>query len=368
MTLLLVYVGLAVGVSFLCSLLEATLLSSRDLELTERAQRGEKGAITLLDLKKHRIDDAISSILILNTIAHTMGTVLAGTQAAKLWPGEVASIVFSVLMTILVLYGSEIVPKTLGTVFASRLVSFVGPAIKFLVWLLTPLLYTTRALTRLIARGEKKPVSRREVAALVDLAAKEGTLEAQESTLMSNVLGLETITVEDVMTPRTVIFMQPESATVQDFLDTDDAGAFSRIPLYGETPDHVTQYVLHREILWQVSRGIDRETPLTAFARPVWAIPETQTLGRALRQFIEKREHLAICLDEYGGVAGLVTLEDLMETVLGVEILDESDRHADLQQLAKDLRDRRLRRRQESASSSASKADGPATEGTDSGA
>ena len=341
--LLAMIVVIALVISFLCSILEAALLSSRTMELAARRDRGDRSAARLLKIKQHRLDDAISAILTLNTIAHTIGAALAGWQAALTfgdrWVGA-----FSGVLTLLILVITEIIPKTLGTTYASQLVPFIGLTLRGLLWIFKPVLFLTRSLTRLLApKGQRDVVSRGEVAALIALAAQQGTFRDHEIQLVENVLRFDSVTVADVMTPRTVVEMLPSQMSLQALLQQGTL-AFSRIPLTEGSRDQVTSYVLHRELLWEMAQGGSLDRPLSDFARPVWSIAETESVGRALRQLIDRNEHLALVADEFGGVSGLVTLEDLVETILGVEILDESDEVADLRVVAAELRDRRLAR------------------------
>ncbi|RMH21482.1 MAG: DUF21 domain-containing protein [Acidobacteria bacterium] len=349
MTLLLIYAFGALSVSFFCSLLEASLLSSRLVTLVERKKAGDRGAELLLDIKEHRLDDAISSILTLNTIANTIGATLAGAQAKVVFGdnrliGVVTAVgVFTASLSLGVLIFSEIIPKTLGAVYASRLIGFVGRAVAALIWLLKPFLLLTRLITRLLTPAGKlgTGISRSELVAMIGLAAREGALPLSESRVLDNVLRYNEIKVDDVMTPRTVIAMLPEDTPVRDFLRDEESRVFSRIPLYRGDRDDVTGYVLQREVLSAAARD-DLDSPLARFKRPALFLPEGQPVGRVLRRMIEQREHLALVTDEYGGVSGLVTLEDLVETILGVEILDEYDRVADLRAEAAKLRQQRL--------------------------
>ena len=346
MTLLVLYAGLAVAFSFLCSLLEASFLSARVVTLLERRDRGDAGAQRLLQLKQERIDDALSSILILNTVANTAGATLAGAQAkaifAELWVG-----IFTGGLILTILVGSEIVPKTLGAVYANRMVKFTAVTISGLMWSLTwilPLLPLTRLLTRLLARRDKQSISRGELAAMVNLATREGILPADDLRVVTNVLRFREIRVGDVMTPRTVAAMLPAATTIADFLAErhEDARVFSRIPLFENDRDDAASYVLQREVLGAAARGAAPSTPLGRFRRKALFLPEGQTVDRALRTLTERREHLALVTDEYGGISGLISLEDLMETILGIEIVDESDRVEDLRKEATRLRDLRL--------------------------
>jgi CBS domain containing-hemolysin-like protein len=339
--LLLLTVATALSISFLCSLLEATLLSVPVMTLAERAERGDGGAARMLRLKQERIDDAISAILILNTVAHTIGAAVAGAQAAVVF-GSAWVGLFSCLLTLAVLVFTEIIPKTLGTVHATRLVGFVAWVTELLTRLLKYPLSLTRLLTRLLSRREKRPISRAELAAMVAMARREGTLPDAESKMVAGVLRYHEIKVEDVMTPRTVVAMAPAAATLSEFLADDNAGVFSRIPLYEGTPDHVIGYVLRAEALSAAATGADPSTPLLNFRRDVLHIPESQTVGGALMHMTHDRESMALVTDEYGGISGLVTVEDLVESTLGIEIIDESDRVVDLRAEAVKLREKRL--------------------------
>ncbi len=341
MTLLLAYAGAALGFSFLCSILEASFLSARLVTLTERKEAGHRGAALLLKLKSEHVDDSLAAILILNTVANTAGATLAGAQAKTVF-GDPWVGVFTFALIVSILVGSEIIPKTLGAVYAERMVSFTASTIRFLTWLFTPLLVATRLVTRFLTRQEEPPISCRELAVMVALAESQGTLRPADSRLVSNVLSYREIRVEDVMTPRTVIAMLPASATLQSFLEDQDLGVFSRLPVYGESPDDILGYVLQRDLLTAAARHEPPETSVKSYLRKAPYIPQGQNVGRVLRLLTESREHFAIVTDEYGGISGLISLEDLMETVLGIEILDESDRVADLRAEAIKLRDKRL--------------------------
>lgn len=343
MTLLVVTVLLALAISFVCSLCEAVLLSGSIGELEDRRSRGDKGAGYLLELKQKRIDDAISAILTLNTIAQTAGTSFAGAQAAQVLGNDEWTIgLFSAGMVGGVLIGAEIVPKTLGTAYASSLAGLVGRAIHAMMILAAPLLAFTRLITGTLQSGERTLVSRSELAAMVAIAAQEGTLRAEDSILVSNALRYHQIKVEDVMTPRTVVVMVQADTPIHSLIHDDRLRVFSRIPVYEDTRDNVVGYILLREVLSALARGVSAKVPVSRFVRQIAFIPEGASLDRALRRLTESREHMALVGDEFGGLAGLVTLEDLMETLLGIEILDESDRVADLRSEAAQLRERRL--------------------------
>lgn len=344
--LLLLYVSIALGVSFLCSLLEATLLASRNVTLAEQQAAGNRGAALLLTLKQNRVDDAISAILILNTVANTLGATLAGAQAARVF-GSAWVGLFSGVLTFMILLVSEIIPKTLGAVYARQLSGTVGWVLSVLMRLLSPVLVLSGSLTGLLMRGRTSHTSRSEVTAIIAAASREGTLSPEEFTMHANLLRLNEVQVEDVMTPRTVLAMMPAETTVGEMLSDREAEAFSRIPLYRGKRDDIVGYVLQRDVLREIAQGGDRNRALSSFMREISFIPELATVGDALRQLLERSEAIAIATDEHGGVSGLVSLEDLTETILGVEIVDESDRVADMRQSAARLRDQRLKRMQQ---------------------
>ena len=350
--MLFVYAGGALAISFFCSLLEATLLSVRVTELMRRADDGGRGVNLLLLYKQERIEDGIGAILTLNTIAHTIGASLAGAQAARVFASEtlsadVAVAGFSAILTVAVLVATEIIPKTLGTNYASALAPFVGYSVHGLALCTKPILVVTGFLSRLLSRGEPEGISRGELQALVNMAQSHGAIERDESRVFSNLLGFEGLAVEDVMTPRTVVRMIDVDSSVGDCIAAEELSEHTRIPVYQGSPDHVIGYVHQQELLRSVARDGSRDAPLQGFMREVAAMPEDTTLGDALRAFLDSREHLAIVQDEFGGTSGLVTLEDVVESLLGVEIVDEADRVADLRALATQLRDRRMARRAE---------------------
>ncbi len=270
--MLLVYAGGALTISFVCSLLEATLLSVRVTELMRRSEDGGRGVELLLRYKQERIEDGIGAILTLNTIAHTIGASLAGAQAARVFSSEsltedAAVAGFSAILTVAVLVATEIVPKTLGTNDASALAPFVGYAVHGLAMLTKPVLVVTGFLTRLLSRREPEGISRGELQALVNMAQQHGAIAQDESRVLSNLLGFEGLRVADVMTPRTVLRMIRSDATVGACIDDEALAEHSRIPVYETSRDHVKGYVHQRELLRAVAAGGSREQPLSGAAR-----------------------------------------------------------------------------------------------------
>jgi len=352
--MLFVYAGGALAISFCCSLLEATLLSVRVTELMRRADEGGRGVNLLLTYKQERVEDGIGAILTLNTIAHTIGASLAGAQAARAFtseslPEDAAVAGFSALLTVAVLVATEIIPKTLGTNYASQLASPVGYSVHALALATKPILVVTGFLTKLLSRGEPEGISRGELQALVNMAQSHGAIQHDESRVLTNLLGFEGLLVRDVMTPRTVLQMIAIDSTLGDCIDSEALSQHTRIPVYEGSRDHVKGYVHQRELLRSLARGGSRDQPLEDFLRPVPMMTEQTTLGEAMRVFLDTRDHLAIVHDEFGGTSGLVTLEDIVETLLGAEIVDEADKVDDLRALAVQIRDRRMARQQQEA-------------------
>ncbi len=343
MGLLGLYVGSALFVSFVCSVLEAALLSIRVTELADRRDRGDRAAAALLAIKEHRVGDAISAILTLNTVAHTIGAALAGAQAAVVfgdrWVGA-----FSGVLTLLILVLTEIIPKTLGTTNASGLVAPVAWSLRLLLVATAPALVVTRLLTRLFSKESEQSVSRGELSALVAIAHREGVIRNEELRVMTNLLRFDEVRVTDVMTPRTVAAMLPLGATVGELVDDAAVRHYSRVPVFEGSRDHVVGYVLRRDALEALVRGEPRGAPVAPLVRPIHALPEMASLSAALRDLQARRDPIAVVVDEFGGVRGLLTLEDVIETILGVEIIDEKDRVADLRAVALELRDKRMAR------------------------
>lgn len=343
MATLLLFVGFALSISFMCSLLEAGLLAVRDSTLSGLRDAGQVGAGYLLEIRRNRLDDAISAILILNTIAHTLGATMAGAQAAHVF-GDVWVGVFSGILTLLILVLSEIIPKTLGATYANSLAGFVGRSLHGLIRALWPLLWISRVLTGWLTRGKRHVFSRRELKAVIDNAAEEGAVTDDESKMLANLLRMREVRVGDVMTPRTVVFSQSVTTTIKDMLARPESQIFSRIPMYSGDRENIVGYLLLRDVLWAVASGSAPEQSIERFMRPITFIPELARVDIALKQILQRREPIAMVTDEHGGIEGLVTLEDLTETVFGVEIVDELDRVVDMREAALKLRDQRLER------------------------
>ncbi|MEE2883618.1 MAG: CNNM domain-containing protein [Planctomycetota bacterium] len=345
MNLLIAVVSLTLIVSFLCSLLEAAFLSVSVASLEERRGQGV-GIRWLLELKKERLDEAIGAILVLNTISNTLGATMAGFLVAREFDQYPAAVgIFSALLTFLILTCSEIIPKTLGAAHSRKLSSFVGVSLKLLTRLMKPVLIFTGLITKVLRSKSAENVSRGEVEAMIHLAGSEGTLARHEEALYRNILRLDEIRVGDVMTPRTVIRDLWQNATIGDVLAEFRRGQLpSRIPIHGPTRDEVTGYILLREVLMAHIEGAPKTTPVSKYRREIRFVPEVATLRQALADLTSGQDPIAMVADEHGGTCGLVTTEDLFETILGIEVLDEHDHPEDLRDLAQELREKRLER------------------------
>ena len=333
MTLLIVYVAVALIFSFLCSIAEAVLLSVTTAHITVLEQEGRSSGTLLRELKSD-INKPLSAILTLNTIAHTVGAVGAGAQAAIVFGSAWVGIASAVL-TLMILVFSEIIPKTLGATYWRSLASTTAHSLKFLVWVLYPFVKMSELLTKGLSRNpELEGFSREEFAAMADLGEQEGQLEERESLILKNMFLLHETRVTDVMTPRPVVFSLPESLAVSEYFDSHYDSRFSRIPVYSGDREHLTGFVLKDDLLLAQARNNTANT-LAHYRRDLPALLDTTSLSDAFEEILHKRGHIMMIVDEYGGMEGIITMEDILETLLGLEIMDESDKTADMQQHAR---------------------------------
>ena len=334
MTLLLVYFFVAIIMSFLCSLLEAVLLSITPSFIESLKEEG-KGELSLkLSALKDNIDKPLAGILSLNTIAHTVGAAGVGAQATKIWGDQSMGIVSGVL-TLLILVFSELIPKSLGASYWRSLGGFTAKTLTVIIWLMYPLVLLSYGISALLSKNkEKSSISRAEVSAMADIGHKEGIFHESESKMLKNMIRLKHITIEDVMTPRTVIFSVPEDTKVMDLFKNADFKKISRIPLYRNTPDDITGYVHKNDVLTEMAED-HHQKKLSEIKRKIIMVSKEITLPQILDKFVESKEHIALAMNNYGGVSGLVTMEDVFETVLGIEIMDEYDSVEDMQAYAR---------------------------------
>jgi CBS domain containing-hemolysin-like protein len=327
------YAGLALFFSFLCSVAEAVLLSVSPSYIAHLRQKGKKSA-ALLEKVKTNVDESLAGILTLNTIAHTVGAGGAGAEAAAYFGDKYVGISMAVL-TVLILFLSEIIPKTLGALYWRRLAVPTALFIRILSVVLFPLIWISEKLTSWITRGRAvQSIRREEFAALADVGERTGQLDPSESRILRNLFRFPELRAEDIMTPRTVVFSLQQDLTLEEVLENHPDIPFSRIPIYGGNRDDVTGFVLKVDILLtHLKEG--GQVPLRDLKRELRAVMETASLEIVADEMLDRRDHLLLVVDEYGGVAGVVSLEDVVETLIGIEIVDEADKIDDLRHLAR---------------------------------
>lgn len=341
MALLITYVSIALLFSFLCSIAEAVILSVSPAHIALLEKEGKPSGKLLRSLKED-IHKPLAAILTLNTITHTMGAAGAGAQAAIVF-GSASVGVTSAVLTLLILVFSEIIPKTLGAHYWRGLAPVTAYGLRGLVWVLYPFVKVSEWLTRSITSGPTLTgFSREEFAVMAELSEKEGELAQQETVILKNLLLLRETQVRDAMTPRTVVFSLPETLRIEEFFHKYDHVRFSRIPIYAADQERVTGFVLRSDLLLAQARG-NIDNPLRIYNRPMPTLLASMSLSQAFDELIRQRAHIALVVDEYGGLAGILTLEDILETLLGLEIVDEGDKTEDMQKLAQRLRDKRLK-------------------------
>ena len=337
MTTLIVYASIALGVSFLCSILEAVVLSIPHTYIAVLEKDGDKNGVIWANLKEDDAVRPLTAILTLNTIAHTMGAAGVGSEVQSIW-GEGALTIASIILTIAVLFLSEIIPKTLGTAYWKKLAPFTGKLLAILVRLLAILIVPIQMLKAILPKGDHTLVTRDDVAALADLGEEEGIIEEDEEKVIHNLLKLRDIKVVDIMTPRVVMTSFQSTSTVQEILDEHKIIRVSRIPIYDDTIDDSSGIVIRSEILMAASRD-EWDSPMSEFKKPVISLKTTANVDEALEMFLEERQQFALVRDEFGGTAGIVTMEDVLETLLGEEIVDELDVVDDMRELAREKAD-----------------------------
>ena len=333
MALLLLFLLGAMAISFLCSILEATLMSTPISYITMREEEGYKPATRFKEYKQDP-SRAIAAILSLNTIANTIGAAGVGSQATRLFGSQWFGLV-SALMTILILVFSEIIPKTLGTTRWKSLMGFATVMIRGLIFLMYPLVLLIELLSGLITPedAEEPAVSRDEVSAMANVAEEEGDLEEDENTIIQNLISMDEVKAFDVMTPRVVCEIAPESMTLKSFYKNKRYRHHSRIPVYADNDEYITGYILRMEAL-QLMAEDKFDLTLGEIRRDVATFDEDTTLDVIWDEMLSKDEQIAIIINEYGSFQGIITLEDVIETLLGSEIVDEQDTVRDMQQLA----------------------------------
>ena len=353
MGLLVTFFFVSIFFSFLCSILEAVLLSITPAYVGMQEQEETSIAKDLVTFKDD-IDRPLAAILTLNTIAHTVGAIGVGSQATVLF-GATSLEIFGLsiisweafiagLMTMAILILSEVIPKTIGANSWEKLTPFTVKTLKVMLVALAPLMWLSQFITRNLKKDKDKPVlSRSDFAVMTDLGKESGALEENEQKIIQNLLRFSRILVRDIMTPRIVVVAANENITVRDFHEEHETLPFSRIPVYRENGDNITGYALKDELLLNLVEDKDN-IPLSKIRRPIIIGHASLPIPDLLDMLIAKKEHMALVVDEFGGMEGIVTMEDIIETLLGLEIVDESDNTEDMQALARKNWEKRAKR------------------------
>lgn len=333
MGLIFLYLSIALFVSFLCSVLEAVLLSTPASFITMKETEGAKGS-KLLKKLKNNIDRPISAILSLNTVAHTVGASGVGAEAVKVFGEEYFGII-SFILTLLILVLSEIIPKTIGARYWRTLAVPSASVVQFMIFLTYPLVLLSEFITKIFSSGKQHSVSREEVSAMAKVGAEEGVLKVEENKMIQNMLKLSNVKVEQIMTPSVVVECADENLTMREFYSDKNFRNYSRIPLFVDDDDYITGYVLRQTVLENLADD-KFEKKLSEISRPILSFPESASVSAVWEKMLAKKEHISVVIDEYGCFRGIVTMEDIIETVLGFEIVDENDKVEDMQKLARD--------------------------------
>ena len=333
-TMLIIYGSLALGVSFLCSMLEAVLLSMSMSHVSIMSKTGDKNGLRWSRLKEDDSVKPLTAILTLNTIAHTMGAAGVGAEVSRIW-GDDSLTVASIILTLAVLFLSEIIPKTIGAAYWKKLSLPSGFILSGMTKMLAPFFVPLLMFKRLLPKAESASVTRDELHALADISEEEGELEEDEETVIHNLLALREMPVKDIMTPRTVTLAFEQGWTIRQVLDDTKILRFGRMPVYEESIDQLSGFVLRSDILMAASMD-EWDKVLIDMRKPLMTIGVDDSVDLALETFLKSKVQILAVVDEFGGTAGIVTMEDAIETLLGEEIVDELDEHEDMRELARE--------------------------------
>jgi len=313
--------------------MESVLLSTPQSFLMVNQDRGNKWADSFIDLKAN-IDKPLSAILSLNTVAHTVGAAGVGAQAVKVF-GEASFGIVSAILTILILLITEIIPKTVGARYWRRLAKISTSLIRITIFITYPLVIVSSYITKIFSKNKKElTTSREEIAALASIGAVEGIFSEKEDKIIQNLLKLKKVNVKEIMTPRVVVVVADENLNLKKFLESKDYLKFSRVPVFSENDENITGYVIRQTLFEKLAEG-DHELRLKDVKREIILAPNSITLFLMWEKLLENKEHIALIVDEYGGVDGIVTMEDIIETLLGLEIVDEKDTITDMREYAR---------------------------------
>ena len=328
------YLFLALFVSFLCSIMEAVLLSTPQSFLIVKSENGETWAKSFLGLKNN-IDKPLSAILSLNTIAHTIGAAGVGAQAVVIF-GDVSFGIVSVVLTLLILIFSEIIPKTIGARYWRSLAKISSSIMQGMIFITYPFVIMSAGITKLISINDKEQTtSREEIAALTNIGADEGVFTNKEHKIIQNLLRLKNVKVKEIMTPRVVVAVADEDLSLKVFFFFIEYLKFSRIPVYSGNDENIMGYVFRHEVFKKLAED-QHDLKLKDVKRKIVIVPNSIVLFSLWEKLLEEKEHIALITDEYGGLDGIVTMEDIIETLLGLEIMDETDTIDDMQKYARD--------------------------------
>ncbi len=333
MGLLITYLLTALLISFVCSILEAVLLSTPQSFVVMKKEKGEKWATVFYKMKKD-IDKPLSAVLIWNTVAHTVGAAGVGAQAIIVFGNEYFGLV-SAILTILILIITEIIPKTLGALYWGSLVSILTKVLSAMIFISYPLILISVFITRIISKRKSlQTTSREEIAVMANIGKNEGIFADKENLIIQNIIKLKNVKVSEIMTPRVVMVVADENMSMKEFMKNRSLLRFSRIPVYKENSENISGYVLRQNVLEKLAEDKD-DIKLKEIKRNIAIVHESIPLLNVWEILLEKREHISLVVDEYGGVAGIVTMEDVVESVLGFEIIDEKDTISDMQEYAR---------------------------------
>jgi CBS domain containing-hemolysin-like protein len=343
MGLLILYFLLTILTSFTCSLTEAALLSITPSFIAGKIKEN-KGYAKAIKKFKDKIDTPLAAILTLNTIANTIGAIGVGVQAQKVWGNEYLSITSGIL-TLTILIFSEIVPKTIGATYWKKLAPYVPLLLNMMIYSpFFPIIYWAKFVTSLLKKDKShNALSRNEFHAMAEIGIKEGLFKEEESKILTNLMIFNNIVVESIMTPRTVVLAAPEETTIQDFFEMHEKIRFSRIPIYKNNIDNITGYILKDDLMQNLIEK-NSDSPLSSISRNIMVINDRMPIIRLFYKLIGQKEHIAMVVGEYGEMVGIVTMEDLIETLLGTEIMDEFDNVEDMQVQAKKIWEKRAKR------------------------
>lgn len=334
MFLLGLYLFIALFFSFLCSIAEAVLLSVSSVHIALIEKKGQKAGKMLRELKED-INKPLAAILTLNTISHTVGAAGVGSQATLVL-GDASLGVVSAVLTLLILVFSEIIPKTIGASHWKMLAPATAYSLKFLIYILNPIIKMLEFITRNMVRKEPSGFRRNEFSIMAQLSVDEGHIEPQEAMILQNLLLLQGIKIKEVMTPRTVMFYESQDLRVGEFFYKHKKKRFTRIPVYDNKQDNIVGFVIRADLLLAQARG-NSDICLSNYVRDMPTLLDNMYLLYAMKEMLIGKAHISLIVNEYGSVQGILSLEDILETLIGQEIIDESDKDIDMQKLAKRL-------------------------------